>query len=90
MVIARVTLTYIMCRLSRLERDVAQKRILLDELRLKLKLAKETSNENLQMLESKTEEMSRVKSASDQNKTTVSYAAALRKCANTRALVQLV
>ncbi|XP_067928854.1 centlein-like isoform X2 [Watersipora subatra] len=58
-------------KVSRLERDVAQKRNLLDELRLKLKLAKDTASTDLQMLESKTEEVERIRAISIQNKTTI-------------------
>jgi len=59
------------CRVGRLERDVLQKRTLLEDLRLKLRLAKESAKSDLQLLESKSEELARTKAISEQTKTTV-------------------
>ena len=58
--------------MARLEREVSQKRTLLEDLRLKLRLAKESAKSDLQTLEGKTEEVERIKSIMEQNKTTVS------------------
>ncbi|KAF6040787.1 CNTLN [Bugula neritina] len=58
-------------RVGRLERDVLQKRTLLEDLRLKLRLAKESAKSDLQLLESKSEELARTKAISEQTKTTM-------------------
>lgn len=63
---------FIHTRLNRLERDVTQKRTLLEDLRLKLRLAKESAKSELQELEGKTEEVERIKSIMEQSKSTVS------------------
>lgn len=61
----------IIYRLSRLERDVAQKRNLLDDLRLKLRLANENARSEMQQLEEKSSEVDKMKATLDQNKKTV-------------------
>lgn len=58
-------------RITRLERDVSQKRSLLEDLRLKLRLANEQAKSNLLLLEEKSDEILRVKSTMEQNKVAV-------------------